>query len=148
MFQTTVCVLRSNMLTHVRLIHLNQRRYECSLCQKAAFGTPSKLANHLRKVHRQSDLSEVELLKKKFSQVCVDTRPAHHFKHIFAVFCQVYQLLFVCLIATYLLNSCIYLHLTLFNLGKNFQFQVIQKSKVLNMRCTNVREYCKYCLKY
>ena len=70
MFQTTVCVLRSNMLTHVRLIHLNQRRYECSVCQKAAFGTPSKLANHLRKVHRQSDLSEVEMLKKKFSQVC------------------------------------------------------------------------------
>ena len=69
---STVCVLRSNMLTHVRLIHLNQRRYECRVCQKAAFGTPSKLANHLRKVHRQSDLSEVELLKKKFSQVCVD----------------------------------------------------------------------------
>ena len=66
-------ILRSNMLTHVRLIHLNQRRYECSVCRKAAFGTPSKLANHLRRVHRQSDLSEVEMLKKKFSQVCVAT---------------------------------------------------------------------------
>ena len=124
---STVCVLRSNMLTHVRLIHQNQRRYECSVCQKAAFGAPSKLANHLRKVHRQSDLSEVELLKKKFSQVCVDTRLTC--KHIFAVFCPVYQLLFVCLIAIYFAEFMHLLSPYSIHLGKKFPIQSHSKVK-------------------
>ena len=34
------------------------------------------------------------------------------------------------------------------NPGKKLMSKVIQKSEVLNMRCTNVREYCKYYLKY
>ena len=34
------------------------------------------------------------------------------------------------------------------HLGKKIMSKVIQKSEVLNMRCTNVREYCKYYLKY
>ena len=34
------------------------------------------------------------------------------------------------------------------HLGKKLMSKVIQKSDVLNMRCTNGREYCKYYLKY
>ena len=34
------------------------------------------------------------------------------------------------------------------HLSKKFLFQVIQKSEVLNLRCINVRQYCKYFLKY
>ena len=105
---STACVLRSNMLTHVRLIHLNQRRYECRVCQKAAFGTPSKLANHLRKVHRQSDLSEVEMLKKKFSQVCVDTT-AHHLQPYFSSFLSSLSTAF-CLLNCHLFQAfCLYI---------------------------------------
>ena len=43
---------RNNMMSHVRIIHLNKRNYKCeeTSCDRA-FGTPSKLSHHLKAVH-------------------------------------------------------------------------------------------------
>ena len=39
-------------------------------------------------------------------------------------------------------------HLTLFTLRQKFLFHVIQKSKVLNLKCKKVCQYCQYYQKY